>query len=147
MKNTRFVVTAALAGALMLGGSPVAQAAEPESDPWLGADKALHFGVSAGLATGGYAVSAALLDARGHALILGGSFALGAGIAKELLDLTGSGDPSWKDLTWDVLGTASGLALAWSLDLALRGVSRGHPLFIAPQVSRESVTLGVVLRF
>lgn len=108
-----------------------ARAADP--DPWFGADKAKHAGVSAAIAAGGYTIGAFVFDARGHALLLGGGLALAAGIGKETLDLAGYGDPSWKDLTWDVIGTALGLALAWGVDLLVRGVSDGHPLFVAPE--------------
>lgn len=108
-----------------------ARAADP--DPWLGADKFKHAGLSAAIAAGGYTVGAFVFDARGHALILGGGIALAAGIGKETLDLAGYGDPSWKDLTWDVIGTVLGLAVAWGVDLLVRGVSDSHPLFVAPE--------------
>jgi len=49
---------------------------------------------------------------------------LGGG--KELWDLTGHGDPSWRDFTWDVLGTAVGVALAASVD-ALLSRGKGTP--------------------
>lgn len=124
-----------------------ARAADPDPDPWLGRDKLAHFGVSAGIAAAGYGVGAALVDARGHALLLGGGLALGVGIGKELLDLSGRGDPSWKDLTWDVMGTASGLAVAWAVDLLVRGVSSSHPLFVAPRVERAGAGLQVLVRF
>jgi putative lipoprotein len=122
-----------------------AHAADP--DPWLGPDKVLHFGASATIAVGGYALGAALFDARGHALILGGALAFGAGIGKECLDLAGYGDPSWRDLTWDAIGTVSGLAIAWSADLVLRGVSEKHPLLVAPQADRAGVGLTVIGTF
>ena len=50
-------------------------------------------------------------------------------MGKELADLGGYGDPSWKDLAWDGLGMVTGLAVAWGLDLLIRGVSAEHPLF------------------
>ena len=65
--------------------------------------------------------------------------ALGAGIAKELADLSGLGDPSWRDLTWDAIGTATALAVSWSSDLLIRGVSWEHPLFMAPMVNGGGV--------
>ena len=136
-------MTAALA-ALALSWSPAARAADP--DPWLGKDKALHFGASGVIAAGGYTFGAFVLDARGHALIVGASLALAAGIGKETLDLTGFGDPSWRDLTWDVIGTATGVAAAWAIDLLVRGVSEKHPLLIAPRADREGAGL-VVVRF
>jgi putative lipoprotein len=45
---------------------------------------------------------------------------LGAGIAKELVDLGGAGDPSWRDLTWDVLGTVTGVLVASAIDWVIR---------------------------
>lgn len=107
--------------------------ADDASDPWFGQDKALHFGVSAGLAAGGYAAGAALFEARGHALLFGGGLALGAGVGKELVDLAGYGDPSWKDLAWDGIGTVVGLLVAWGLDAALRGIGPAQPLLEAPR--------------
>ena len=65
----------------MLAASPAA-AADPDPDPWLGRDKALHFGVSAGIATASYAVSAAVFDARGHALLVAGGVSLGVAFAE-----------------------------------------------------------------
>ena len=91
--------------------------------------------MSAGIAAAGYGISAGwLVDARWKALAIGGGLALAAGTGKELLDLTHvtGGDPSWKDFTWDVIGTVAGLAIAWGMDLLLGGVSSQRPLFAAP---------------
>ena len=140
----RFAIGAALA-AVALASSPSAHAADP--DPWLGKDKALHFAASGAIAAGGYTLGTFIFDARGHALVLGASLALAAGIAKETLDLTGLGDPSWRDLTWDVIGTAAGLASAWAIDLLVRGVSEKQPLLLAPRLDRESAGLFVLGRF
>lgn len=100
----------------LLGLALSGRAAAQERDPWLGPDKALHFSLSAGLAGGGYAVGATLFEEPPPRLIVGGALALGLGVAKELYDLTGAGDPSWRDLAWDVIGTATGLAIAWAID-------------------------------
>jgi putative lipoprotein len=120
-------------------------AASSDPDPWFGRDKALHFSVSAGIAMGSYAVAASLLDARGHALLVAGGFTLAVGAGKETLDLTGFGDPSWKDFTWDAIGTLSGLVVAWGIDLLVRGVGDRHPLFEAPRrsLARMPTTMGV----
>ncbi len=112
--------------------APEARAADP--DPWIAKDKALHFGVSAGIAGATYAAGAAIFDARGHALLLGGGVTLAIGAGKELVDLAGYGDPSWKDFAADVAGTIVGLGLAWALDLAVRGVGDEHPLVGPPTV-------------
>jgi putative lipoprotein len=97
------------------------QARADETDPWWGRDKALHFAASGVIAAGGYTVGAAVFDARYEALLVGAGAAVAAGAGKELADLAGAGHASWKDFTWDLVGTAAGLALAWTLDLALRG--------------------------
>ena len=119
-----------------------------DADPWLSRDKALHFDVSAGIAAVGYGVSAGwIVDARWKALVIGGGVALAAGAAKEAIDATGAfgGDPSWKDFTWDVIGTVAGLAIAWGMDLLLGGVSPAHPALGAPRA--DSVNSTVALRF
>ena len=91
-----------------------ARAADP--DPWFGTDKAIHFGFSAGLAIGGYHVAMTFSESPKVRLAYGASVALLAGIGKELWDASGNGNPSWKDLTWDVLGTAVGLAICLFID-------------------------------
>ena len=123
MRRARSLVATALSVSLLAGARPA------RADDWWGRDKALHFGVSAGLAAGGYTVGAAAFDARWKALALGGGVSAAAGIGKEALDLTGYGDPSWKDLTWDAIGIVTGLALAWTVDALVRGVSSEHPAF------------------
>lgn len=85
-------------------------------DAWLGADKALHFSVSAGLAGGGYALAVPLVEAPWARATIGASFALTLGIAKEFYDLSGAGDASWRDLTWDVIGTATGVLIALGIE-------------------------------
>lgn len=107
---------------------PAAARAEggADPDPWVGQDKALHFGISAAIAGGGYAAGATLfgLERPEARLLLGGGLALGAGVAKELADLAGLGTPSWKDLTADALGAATGLAIAWAIDHFVFGTGR-----------------------
>ena len=135
---------------LVLASSPAA-AADPDPDPWLSTDKTLHFGVSAGIAAASYAASAAVFDARGHALLVAGGVTLAAGAGKEVLDLAGFGTPSWKDFVADVAGMIVGLAVAWSVDLVVRGVGDRHPLFVAPRegsaMSRLSTPLGLAVSF
>lgn len=105
---------------LALAFALTASAARAEDrDPWLGKDKALHFTVSAGLAVGSYAIARPLLEKRPQALTLAGGMAFSFGIAKETWDLTGHGDPSWKDLTWDAIGTVSGLLVALVADFLI----------------------------
>jgi len=99
-----------------------------EPDPWIGYDKALHFGASSSAAVVGYGLGAHLFDGRGRALLCGAGLSAAAGIAKESLDLAGYGNASWKDVAWDGIGIASGLAITYVLDLAIRGISERHPL-------------------
>lgn len=95
-----------------------APALAAEADPWFGRDKALHFGVSALLARSGTDSAAWLpvLERPWQRAAVGGGLALSVGVAKELWDLSGRGDPSLKDLTWDVLGVATGVAVALVVD-------------------------------
>ncbi len=115
----------ALLLACLVFGRP-ARAAEP--DPWWGTDKALHFTVSIGLGAGGYAASAVWLTERWQRAAAGAGFSLALGAGKELYDLGGHGDASWRDFTWDVAGTAVGVGLAYLLDLVL-----------FPRTTRQSV--------
>jgi len=110
------VATLSLAAALLLCEG-TARAADP--DPWFGSDKALHFGVSVGLAAGGYGVSSFVLEKPWQRAVAGAGFSLTLGAGKELYDLTGHGDASWKDFTWDVVGTAVGVGIALLVDTAL----------------------------
>src|ERR1043166_4167164 len=95
------------------------QAAPAENDPWFGHDKALPFAASASLAVAGYGGASLVTDDRPTRAVVGASFALGLGIAKELWDLSGHGDASWRDLTWDVVGTTTGGLIAYGIDWGL----------------------------
>jgi putative lipoprotein len=99
-------------------------AAAPPTDDWFGHDKALHFGASALIASGGYAGTALVTDDGRLRLLGGAALGLGAGAGKELWDLAGHGDASWRDFTWDVVGTATGLAVAAAIDWAIARLSR-----------------------
>lgn len=85
-------------------------------DDWFGRDKALHFSVSLGLAGAGYGVSASFLDDPPARAAVGASFALLLGASKEIWDARGRGQASWRDLTWDVLGAATGVLFAYLID-------------------------------
>jgi putative lipoprotein len=108
---------AVLAFAALLRAGP-ARAQDP--DPWLGKDKLLHFGASAVIAGGAYGVGTTFIRPRWGALVFGGGVSLAAGTTKELLDMAGLGSPSWRDFAWDVLGTITGLGIAWGIDLLVR---------------------------
>jgi putative lipoprotein len=91
-------------------------AARAEPDPWLGRDKALHFSASALIAGAGYGGAAVLTEDRRWRLAAGAGLAIGAGAGKEIADSWGYGDPSWRDFTWDLIGAATGLGVAWLID-------------------------------
>ncbi|HEX8818904.1 MAG TPA: hypothetical protein VF794_03190, partial [Archangium sp.] len=96
---------------------PSARGEEPEipsRDDWFGQDKVLHFGVSAGLAGAGYGGGALLFDEPGARWLTGAGVALTAGVGKELHDAGRGSFFSFKDLTWDAVGTATGLGLSWA---------------------------------
>lgn len=109
-----------LALAFTLGlGLATASPRVARADDWTGTDKVLHFGVSAGIAGGAYGVSSLALEDRWARAAVGGGSAILVGAGKELYDLAGHGDPSWKDFAWDVLGALLGVGVAFSIDLAL----------------------------
>jgi putative lipoprotein len=87
-------------------------------DPWWAPDKALHFGISTGLALGAYGLSTFIVEEPWQRSLIAGGASLSAGAAKELWDMSGHGDASWKDLTWDAAGTTLGVSIALSIDLA-----------------------------
>jgi len=113
-RSPRLTAVALLIAALALLGVPHAVAAE--EDPWFGRDKALHFGASLALSGAGYAGASAVTARTTGRLAAGAGLAMSAGIAKEVYDRYAGGDPSWRDLTWDVLGTTTGLLTAWLID-------------------------------
>jgi putative lipoprotein len=121
----------AFACVCVLGSAPARA-----QDSWLGLDKGKHFGASAVLATGGYAASMLVVPEPWQRAALGGGFALTLGIAKELYDATGQGDPSLRDLTWDVIGCALGAGVALLVDYALRAPRKTEPtaLHAPPQL-------------
>jgi putative lipoprotein len=92
------------------------------ADPWLGRDKLAHFGASAVIAGIGYGAS--MIGTNDLRLRI--AFGVGAGVlvggAKEMVDMAGFGDPSWKDFTWDIAGTVVGVGIALSLDLAIHAL-------------------------
>ncbi|HMF39873.1 MAG TPA: hypothetical protein VKQ32_04210 [Polyangia bacterium] len=109
---------------------PGAHAQQQDTDPWFGRDKALHFAASASIAVVVYAGASFQTDSRPKRAIAAASVALSAGIAKELWDLSGHGDASWRDLTWDVIGATTGTLVAYVIDWAvsrLRGPASPVP--------------------
>ena len=119
LRRSRLLASGA-ALSLLLAATPA------RADEWLGPDKALHFAATAGIASGAFLLGELVLDEPASRAALAANLALVAGIGKELYDLTGRGDPSLKDLTWDVIGTVAGLALGVLLERLLHhGLLRG----------------------
>jgi len=90
--------------------------AQAQSDAWWGKDKQKHLLVS-------LSVSAATYVWLGHSgvessLRMGVTtlLVLSAGALKEARDAMGYGHPSWKDMTWNVIGTAVGLVVAYVVE-------------------------------
>jgi uncharacterized protein YfiM (DUF2279 family) len=89
--------------------------AHAEDKPF-GADKALHFSASAGIAGVAYLGAALIRQPTEGRLTIAIGCALFAGVAKELLDTQTHGDPSMLDLGWDLVGTLVGTGIAWLID-------------------------------
>jgi putative lipoprotein len=104
----------ALALAVFLAARPPVQAAEP--DPWFGRDKVMHLSVSFALAGASYATAAGCTKRTSVRVLSGVGIAFSAGLAKELSDQYGGRGFSWRDLTWDAVGTATGTLVAWLVD-------------------------------
>ena len=47
---------------------------------------------------------------------VGAGLAIAAGAAKEVYDRYSGGDASMRDLTWDVVGAATGTMVSWLVD-------------------------------
>ena len=109
-----------LSAALML--APRAQASE--ADPWFARDKYLHGSISLGIAGAGYGGAALLTSDRRLRALSGFGAAITIGGAKELWDMQGHGDPSWRDFSWDVAGGAVGVGVSYLLDLAICSIVR-----------------------
>ncbi|HVV52124.1 MAG TPA: hypothetical protein VHO06_20820 [Polyangia bacterium] len=114
------------AAATGLAATGLARADPADADPWFGRDKALHFAATGSLAVVGYANAAMLTESRPARAAAGAALAIGAGAGKELWDLDGHGDASFRDLGWDLIGTAAGLLVSLGVDWAV------HRMFHPP---------------
>lgn len=105
--------------ALLLHTPKPAFADPKQNDPWFAPDKALHFAAGGAIACGGYGLAALGHGPRDLRIGLGVSLGIGASFMKEALDAAGFGTPSGRDFAWGVIGTAVGIGISISLDLAL----------------------------
>jgi putative lipoprotein len=110
-----------------LADPQVVRAESANADPWFGRDKLLHFAASGSLAVIGYANASMLTEDRPVRIGAGAALAVGAGVAKELWDLDGHGDASWRDLSWDFIGAATGLLVSVGVDWAVHRIFRPAP--------------------
>jgi putative lipoprotein len=110
---------ATVAAAAIVAVLATVSRAQATEDAWWGRDKALHFGVSAGLGAAGYGLSSLVLEPRWQRAAAGAGFSLTLGAAKELADMHGSGTASGRDMAWNAIGTATGVGLAWLVDILL----------------------------
>jgi putative lipoprotein len=117
-------VTSTLASVVLLATTGSARAADP--DPWFARDKALHFSACAVVSAGGYGAAALATDDVRIRLAVGAGSGIAIGAAKEIWDLTGRGDPSMRDLTWDLVGTLTGVAVASLIDWMVHRSSTGR---------------------
>jgi putative lipoprotein len=112
MRSIAVIAAGATLCALTVPGR--ALAVEPvAADEWFGSDKPLHFGASAGIAYTGHLFTQPFAEGPVAPLGVGGGVALLAGALKELHDELGGEGASARDVVWDVLGTATGVALGW----------------------------------
>jgi putative lipoprotein len=121
---SRCAVTGAIGVAVavaVLAACPRAARADDDGDAWLGPDKAEHFGVSAAIGAGSYALVRPIAFEPPKARLFAFGVAVGVGAAKEGWDALGHGDPSWKDLGWDAAGALVGVAVAWAIDALVSG--------------------------
>ena len=127
--RARRSVTSALLVSLTgtLAAPQIARANAPDADPWFGQDKLVHFAASGSLAIVGYAGASMLTEDRPLRIGAGAALAVSAGVAKELWDLDGHGDASWRDLSWDLLGAVTGLLVSVGVDWAVHRMFRPPP--------------------
>jgi uncharacterized protein YfiM (DUF2279 family) len=86
------------------------------ADEWLGRDKGEHSGLSLLLGAGGYVVGRMDRGSRLEGVLVGLGTVVVVGGAKELIDLTGWGDPSVKDFAADVAGGLVGVGISVGVD-------------------------------
>jgi uncharacterized protein YfiM (DUF2279 family) len=107
---------------------------------WIGPDKAAHFGISLGLSSAGYALTATLTQDRPARLMGGALFAIAAGAAWELASLRQpcAGQASWRDMAANAAGALTGLVLSYLVDrlLSARAVGSASSSHVSQQNPR-----------
>ena len=111
-------MTALLRHAILIAallGHPATAGAE---DRWFASDKAKHFGATAAISGGSYAVASTVTTQERWRVFTGVGGGIGAAAAKEFRDRS-RGDASWRDFTWGAVGSAAGVTIAWAITRAL----------------------------
>jgi uncharacterized protein YfiM (DUF2279 family) len=85
--------------------------ASPTPDPWFSIDKAKHFVTAAFVQTAAFSTIRSTGVGRNTSLAGAAVVASGVSVGKELYDRKFGGDPSVKDLAWDVAGMVASAAL------------------------------------
>jgi len=98
---------------LCLFAAPCAAA---ERDSFGGQDKALHFSACFLITADGYASTSLFTRRESTRVAVGAATAIAAGAAKEVYDRYSGGDASLYDLTWNVMGAATGAVVSWLVD-------------------------------
>ena len=68
------------------------------------------------IAGDGYATASVLTKRESTRLLAAFALAVAAGATKEAYDNSTGGDASLRDMTWDVVGGATGTAISWLID-------------------------------
>lgn len=89
-------------GGLCVVGAAGFPSVTQAQDSWTSMDKANHFAYSAVMSS---------VAVKSHGSVVGVALALVPGVFKELSDLGGSGTPSMRDMTWNVIGAVTGAVL------------------------------------
>jgi len=110
-------MTASLCHAILIAallGLPATAGAE---DRWFAPDKAKHFGATAAISGGSYAVASTVTTKEKWRVLTGLGSGISAAAGKEFRDRS-RGDASWRDFTWGAVGTAAGVTIAWAVTRA-----------------------------
>ena len=119
--------------AIVLALAAPARLGAEGADSWLGRDKALHFTVGTGAASGAYGLSALVFDGRDRRVTTGIAVSLAGSAGKEWYDRSRGGHASWRDFTWGAVGAATGVTIAWLIDRARHRKASRPPVGAVPQ--------------